>query len=116
MTRTEARQTLLDAFPGSSFKIGIDCWHHSHANPPCDDVEYCVTMFAPGVTDKCDQFQAKTLEGAVAMAIAQKPVPIPDAVLDEQFAEKEPSMYELNMRELGQRYADLSTDCRKETP
>lgn len=87
MTRTEARQRLLEAFPGHSFNITIASWHHTHTEPPYDDVEYTITLFAPGVTDRCDQYSAKTLEGAIAVVLAKKAVPIPDAVLDEQFKE-----------------------------
>jgi hypothetical protein len=79
MTRTEARNTLITAFPDRSICIEAKDWHYAGGDygRPRDAVEFRVAILPGWEGSKCSQATAFTLEKAVELAVNWAPL-IPD--------------------------------------
>lgn len=91
MTRSEAKATLIAAFPGRSVAINIDDRHHPGCDkyPSYERVEYRISVLPGYGGQACSQATASTLEHAVELAMDWIPLMRecpPASVLDEQFA------------------------------
>jgi hypothetical protein len=83
MTREQARELLIQAFPQRSVSIQVTDWHYAHGAD--DEVIYSVAVL-PGWDGNCSRESAPTLAEAVAKALAHATAPDPGYSLSDSQA------------------------------